>query len=187
MSLKEVAQDTYKIIRNHSANKNVYVTRGVGNCFAFGITFSDSTGNHAIFAHYNPKYWTPSYAENEQFAEMVRQLEGKTNVVIEVVTAMMEATKKTTVYATEALNGMGTIEFYYANPGLGGSVDVYFFPEYAVLWADATLGSSARRDYNDDSALEHINMLKQHETPKCCNQIITKSHSKTVTCRCVMM
>ncbi|HEY0198081.1 MAG TPA: hypothetical protein VGC19_05995 [Rhodanobacter sp.] len=187
MTLKEVAQDDYITITNHSANRNVYVTRGVGNCFAFGITFSDDLGNHAIFAHYNPRYWTPGYAENERFAGMVNQLEGKTNVAIEVVTAMLEATKKTTVYATDALNGARPVNFYYANPGKAGAVDVNFFPEHAVLWADATLGSEARRQYNDESAELNKDSFKLHVPPRCCSDIITKSKGKKSSNHCIIL
>lgn len=187
MSLIEVQQDDYLLIRNHAADKNVYVTRGVGNCFVFGITFADDHGSHAIFAHYNPKYWTPGYDENERFAVMRKELEGKRNITIEVVTAMMEATKKTTAYATSALPGADSINFYYASPGKGGAVDVYFFPTHAVLWADPTVGSLERRAYNDESAKQNINAFDQHVTPRACADIITKQHTKTVTCRCILM
>lgn len=186
MSLIEVPQDAYHRIKNHAADKNVYVTRGVGNCFVFGITFEDDHGKHAIFAHYSPKYWTPGYGENEGFSALTDKLEGKRNVTVEVVTAMMEATKKTTVYATNALPGTDSIKFYYANPGKGGAVDVYFFPKNAVLWADPTLGSSERRAYNDESALQNIDAFDQHVTPRFCADIITKDHTKTVTCGCVL-
>ena len=187
MSLIVVDQDTYVLIQNHSADKNVYVTRGVGNCFAFGITFSDDFGTHAIFAHYSPKCWTPGYHENSYFEKMVKNLDDKRNITVEVVTAMMEATKKTTVHATNALPEADSIKFYYANAGTGGAVDVYFYPKNAVLWADPTLSNPARRAYNDESAEQNIDAFDQHVNPRACADIITKSQSKTVTCRCILM
>lgn len=187
MSLIVVDQDTYVLIQNHSADKNVYVTRGVGNCFAFGITFSDDHGTHAIFAHYSPKCWTPGYHENSYFEKMVKELDGKKNITVEVVTAMMEGTKHTTGHAKNALPDVDSIKFYIANPTQGGSVDVYFYPKHAVLWGDPTTSNPLRRGVNDRNALENVDSFDQHLSPRACGDIITKDHTKKVSCHCIIL
>jgi hypothetical protein len=163
MTLITVKQDKYKVIKQASTCEDVYVTRGLGDCFVFGITYSGSGGNEALFGHFSQNFFKSSGLQpSPYFSSMMRELEGQANVRIEVVTNFDEGTVAAIKHVREALGeygNTGTAKFYRAflrQP----YVDVYFFPKHSTVVA-------SRGDI-DQEDMGYWTSRKSHEDPRFC-------------------
>lgn len=158
----EVGQDEFVLIRQAGVSSDVYRTKNVADCYVFGISFSGSGGDQALFGHFSQNYFkgSGSLQPNGSFNTMLSHLEGQTNIKVEALTNFQAGTRDSIKHIREALGKYGdtdTAKFYLATLDQP-YVDVYFIPHTWTLVADY-------KGYGTEG-IEDFKRRTSHDTPR---------------------
>jgi len=133
----EVKQDTYIRIDHPETDPFAY-TNNVANCWVFGIRYKKEGAPKVLFGHFSPKQFEDNGERCSEFGAMIRELDGASDVTIEVLTNFGDGANNASERIKEVLGKHAENTTFHLSYVKSPYCFVTIFQKYGNMWASTT-------------------------------------------------
>ena len=133
----EVTQDTYIRIDHPEIAPFAY-TNNVANCWVFGIRYKKEGAPKVLFGHFSPQQFGKAEERCAEFTAMIRELDGASDVTIEVLTNFAGGANSAAAKIRELLGEHAENSTFHLSTVKSPYCFVTIFPKFGTMWAGET-------------------------------------------------